>query len=56
MKWILTILVLVCARASGADVVTLAWDASTSGDAAGYRVYYGTNATALSYVTNVGSR
>ena len=26
---------------------------SDLGDAAGYRVYYGTNATALSYVTNV---
>ena len=54
MKWILPILLLVCVRVSGADQVTLAWDASPSGGVAAYRLQYGTNAAALSYLTNVG--
>jgi len=45
---------LVCVRASGADQVTVAWDASPSGGVVAYRLQYGTNAAALSYVTNVG--
>ena len=54
MKWILIILLSVCVRASGADQVTVAWDASTSAGVVSYRLQFGTNVMALSYVTNVG--
>ena len=39
---------------AGEAVVTLAWDASRCGCAAGYRVYYGTNARSYPFVTNAG--
>ena len=45
-------LLAVCAL--GADSVKVAWDASPSASVAGYRIHFGTNATALPYVTNVG--
>ena len=54
MKWIWTLLVLATVGALGADVVTLAWDASPSGGIASYRVHSGTNAASLSWVTNCG--
>ena len=38
----------------GADSVRVTWDASTSAGVAAYRIHYGPNAAALSYVTNVG--
>jgi hypothetical protein len=46
------LLLAVCAL--GADTVRVAWDASPSGSVVGYRIHYGTNATALLYVTNAG--
>ena len=54
MKWIWTAFVLACLAALGADSVRVTWDASTSAGVAAYRIHYGTNAAALSYVTNVG--
>ena len=46
------LLVAVCVF--GADQVRVTWDASTSAGVAAYRLHFGTNGAALSYVTNVG--
>ena len=54
MKLLWTSLVLVAVCVFGADSVRVTWDASTSAGVAAYRIHYGTNAAALSYVTNVG--
>ncbi len=54
MRWLLTILMLVCAAAAGAEQLTLAWDASASTNVAGYRLYYGTNTRSYQFVTNAG--
>jgi hypothetical protein len=54
MKWFVAMLWLGCLGARGADVVTLAWDASASDGVAAYRMHYGTNAAALALVTNAG--
>jgi len=54
VKWIGTILLLVCMAVLGADVVTVTWDASSSGGIRNYRLHYGTNAPAFSYWTNTG--
>ena len=54
MKWLWTILMLVCAGAAGAERLTLAWDPSPSAAVAGYRVYYGTNTRSYQFVTNAG--
>jgi len=52
MKWIWTWLVLGLAFAAQGETVTLAWDAAAN--AAGYRVYYGTNSRAYFGCTNAG--
>ena len=52
MKTILFMLLLAAARVLGADTVTLAWNASTSGGIRNYLLHYGTNAPAFSYWTN----
>jgi hypothetical protein len=54
MKWLWAMLMLVCAAASGAERVTLAWDPSPSAAVSGYRVYWGTNSRAYCCVTNAG--
>ena len=54
MKGLFTLLLLAWAGVMNAQSVTLAWDASPSAAVAGYRVYYGTNSRAYSYVTNAG--
>ncbi len=54
MKWLWTMLMLACAAATGAERLTLAWDPSPSAEVAGYRVYWGTNSRAYSWVTNAG--
>jgi hypothetical protein len=61
MKWIsslalavLTLVLTLCAQA--ADTVNLAWDASSTTNIAGYRIYYGTAtnpATSFVFFTNV---
>ena len=54
MKWFLAMVLLVSAAATGAERLTLAWDPSRSAEVAGYRVYWGTNSRAYSWVTNAG--
>jgi hypothetical protein len=54
MKWFFTVLVVALAVAANAQRVTLAWDASPCGCAAGYRLYYGTNTRSYQFVTNAG--
>ena len=53
MKTLLTVLILSWGALVHAQSVTLAWDASPC-DAAGYRLYYGTNSGSYAYVTNAG--
>ena len=54
MKWLLTMLMLVCAGAAGAERLTLAWDPSSSAAVSGYRLYYGTNTRSYQFATNAG--
>jgi hypothetical protein len=54
MKAFWTTVILLWAVAAGAEVLTLAWDASACGSAAGYRLYYGTNSRSYQFVTNTG--
>jgi hypothetical protein len=54
MKWFWTVVVLTWVAAAPAQQVTLGWDASPGGGAAGYRLYYGTNAGSYQFVTNAG--
>jgi hypothetical protein len=54
MRWVLTALVALVGVASNAQRLTLAWDASPCACAAGYRLYYGTNARSYQFVTNTG--
>ena len=54
MKWFSAMLMLVGAAATGSERLTLAWDPSPSAEVAGYRVYWGTNSRAYSWVTNAG--
>ena len=54
MKWLWTMLLLVCGAAAGAERLTLAWDASASTSVIGYRLYYGTNTRSYPFVTNAG--
>ena len=54
MKCLWTTVFLMWAVAAGAQRVTLAWDASACGCAAGYRLYYGTNTRSYQFVTNTG--
>ena len=52
LKWSLGALAVAWAAVAGAQRVTLAWDASACGCAAGYRLYYGTNTRSYQFVTN----
>ncbi len=54
MKAMLTFLLATLTTLVSAQKVTLAWDASPSTDAVGYRIHFGTNAGNYSFVTNVG--
>ena len=54
MKWLLTMLMLACVAAAGAERLTLAWDPSPSGEVAGYQLYWGTNTRSYQFVTNAG--
>jgi hypothetical protein len=54
MRWLCASLVLAWAVAASAQRLTLAWDASACGCAAGYRLYYGTNTGSYQFVTNAG--
>jgi hypothetical protein len=49
-----TALVMAYAVATGAQQLTLTWDASASSAVAGYRLYYGTNTRSYQFVTNAG--
>jgi hypothetical protein len=54
LKWLLGALVVAWAVVAGAQRLTLAWDASSCGCAAGYRLYYGTNTRSYPFVTDAG--
>ena len=54
MKLFWTALVAGWSVTAGAQQVTLAWDASPCGCAAGYRLYYGTTTRSYQFVTNAG--
>ena len=54
MKRVLTALMMALAVAASAQRLTLAWDESPCGCAAGYRLYYGTNTRSYQFVTNTG--
>ena len=54
MKWLCAALVMAWGAAASGQRLTLAWDASPCGCAAGYRLYYGTNTRSYQFVTNAG--